>query len=305
MSESLTVKETARIVLLGAHGFVGKALQSKIRREGRSIRAISRAEIDLIQINAQHRLAEIFEPHDTVVFASAITPDRGKGARAFMNNIAIGHGVAQALSKAPVSKVIYISSDAVFAEGLLPAITEDTLPCPKGLYGIMHLAREKMIEEVCGERGIQLLILRPCAIYGPGDTHNSYGPNRFIHSALQEGIIRLIGKGEEVRPHLFIEDFVEVLFESIRIRELIGVLHVIPEKGHSFLEIAQEISRLLKLSKGVECLRRSTEASHKIFASGRMRNVLPQVKFRSLQAGLIASIAEGRCDSQNPSVQFI
>jgi UDP-glucose 4-epimerase len=233
MTESPS-KATARLVLLGANGFVGKALLSKVRTEGRSIRPISSAEIDLTQTDARQRLAEIFEPDDTIVFASAITPDKGKDTSAFMNNTAMGNEVALALRAAPVAKVIYISSDAVFAEGL-PPITEDTLPCPNDLYGIMHLAREKMLEEACAAQGIKLLILRPCAIYGPGDTHNSYGPNRFIHSALRDGTIRLFGNGEENRPHLFIDDFIDVLVESSRIAELTGVLHVIPETSYSFM----------------------------------------------------------------------
>lgn len=289
MTESPS-KATARLVQLGANGFVGKALRSKVRTEGRSIRPISSAEIDLTQTDARQRLAEIFEPDDTIVFASAITPDKGKDTSAFMNNIAMGNEVAQALRAVPVAKVIYISSDAVFAEGL-PPITEDTLPCPNDLYGIMHLAREKMLEEVCAAQGIKLLILRPCAIYGPGDTHNSYGPNRFIHSALRDGAIRLFGNGEENRPHLFIDDFIDVLVESSRIAELTGVLHVIPETSYSFMEVAQEIACLLNLPKDIECLPRGSKLRDKTFASGRMRRDLPQVELRSLRAGLVTSIS--------------
>lgn len=290
MSESLP-SATARIVLLGANGFVGKALLSKVRAEGRSIRPISSAEIDLTQTGARLRLAKIFEPGDTIVFASAITPDKGKDpSSAFVNNIAMGYEVAQALRAGPVAKVIYISSDAVFADNL-PPISEDTRPCPQGLYGIMHLAREKMLEEVCAPQGIKLLILRPCAIYGPGDTHNSYGPNRFIHSALRDGTIRLFGNGEECRPHLFIDDFVDVLAESSRTLELTGVLHPIPDPSHSFMEVAQEIARLLELPKEIEYLPWGPKASHKTFASGRMQRDLPQIELRSLQAGLVASIS--------------
>jgi UDP-glucose 4-epimerase len=289
MSESPS-KAAARLVLLGANGFVGKALLSKARAEGRSIRPIPSAEIDLTQTGARQRLAEILKPDDTLVFASVITPDKGKDTSAFVSNIAMGNEVALALRAAPVAKVMYISSDAVFAEDL-PPITEATLPCPNGLYGIMHLAREKMLEEVCAAKGIKLLILRPCAIYGPGDTHNSYGPNRFIHSALRDGTIRLFGNGEERRPHLFIDDFIEVLGESSRITELTGVLHPIPETSHSFMEVAQEIAFLLKLPKDIECLPRGSKPSHKTFASGRMQRDLPHIELRSLQAGLATSIS--------------
>ena len=44
----------------------------------------------------------------------------------------------------------------------------------------MHIKREEIITEYCDNRNINLTIIRPTLVYGPGDTHNGYGPNKFI-----------------------------------------------------------------------------------------------------------------------------
>ena len=40
-----------------------------------------------------------------------------------------------------------------------------------------------------------LTILRPTLIYGFGDTHNSYGPNRFFNQIIEKREINIFGEG--------------------------------------------------------------------------------------------------------------
>jgi len=51
----------------------------------------------------------------------------------------------------------------------------------------MHRTRELML---AAEAKAPLAILRLTAVYGAGDTHNSYGPNRFLRQALKDGRFR-------------------------------------------------------------------------------------------------------------------
>ena len=67
----------------------------------------------------------------------------------------------------------------------------------------MHLTREAILKDNFNKI---LCILRPTLIYGPGDTHNGYGPNRFINLALKNKSIPIFGNGEEKRDHIFVED---------------------------------------------------------------------------------------------------
>ena len=50
-----------------------------------------------------------------------------------------------------------------------------------------------------------LCIVRPTLVYGEGDPHNGYGPNRFI-KLIKKKPIELFGRGEELRDHVWIND---------------------------------------------------------------------------------------------------
>ena len=80
-------------------------------------------------------------------------------------------------------------------------VNENTNTLPNDLYGTMHLSREKILKDYIDDDK-KLTILRPTLIYGKGDTHNSYGPNRFLKQAKNESIINIFGKGLDKRDHM-------------------------------------------------------------------------------------------------------
>ena len=86
-------------------------------------------------------------------------------------------------------------------------ISEKTITSPSSLHGLMHLTREEILKYNFNKI---LCILRPTIIYGAGDSHNGYGPNRFVNCALRNNSISIFGSGEERRDHIFIEDLVKI-----------------------------------------------------------------------------------------------
>ena len=63
-----------------------------------------------------------------------------------------------------------------------------------------HASRPRNDVRRCARR--DLAILRPTLIYGAGDPHNGYGPNRFRRLAATGKPIILFGEGEERRDHV-------------------------------------------------------------------------------------------------------
>ena len=268
-----------RLVVLGAAGFIGK----HILAERPDAIALTRREVDLTTPGAGKRLAQLLRDGDTLIFLSAITPDKGKGAEAFLQNCQMGAEVALAMDLRPVARLVYISSDAVFAEDL-PQITEDTLPCPNTLYGTMHLAREQICESAAGHQKTPFLIVRPCALYGPGDTHHSYGPNRFLDSAQKGKVIRLFGEGEDLRPHLHIHDFISILF-GLDEKKAEGVFHAIPSASVAFREIADLICSRIPNVK-IEKLPSVSPPTAKLYCADKIQSFLPQIRLTDLATGL-------------------
>lgn len=229
-----TPARPARVVILGAAGFVGRAAKAAFEAEGTPVLALGRAEIDLIADGAADALAARLQPDDTLVVISAEAPC--KDAAMLERNIRMMRGVTDALGKAQPAHVIYVSSDAVYADSTEP-LTETSCAEPGSLHGVMHLARELMLKDAV--KG-PLAILRPTLIYGAADPHNGYGPNRFRRLAAAGEDIVLFGEGEEQRDHVDVRDVAE-LIRLIAAHRSAGVLNAATGTVASFRDIAEMI----------------------------------------------------------------
>jgi nucleoside-diphosphate-sugar epimerase len=219
-----------RVVVIGA-GFVGGALVKRLVQDGVPVAAVTRREVDLVASNAARNLAAGLRPNDVVVAAAAQAPC--KNARMLADNMAMVAAMVDALASAPVSHVINVSSDAVYADSPNP-LTEDSPTAPDTLHGVMHLARELAFRS---EIKTPFATVRPSLLYGAADPHNGYGPNRFRRLANAGKEIILFGKGEERRDHVRIEDVAALIARMIAWRS-VGTLNVATGSVHSFREIA-------------------------------------------------------------------
>jgi nucleoside-diphosphate-sugar epimerase len=205
-----------------------------------SVRAIGSRDIDLTAGDATDKLAAELRPGDTVVFLSALTPEHGKGVGTLMANLRMGEHVCAALGRVRPGHVLYVSSDAVYRE-TEEFVDETSAADATSLYGSMHALRERMLMHVLP--GVPLAVLRPTLVFGPGDTHNSYGANRFMRAAVLERRIKLFGEGEERRDHVYVDDVVR-LFQACIEHQSSGALNVVTGQSISFCDLARHIAGL-------------------------------------------------------------
>lgn len=165
-------RQPARVVVLGARGFIAGAVLRRLTLDGTVTLALGSSALDLLAPDAAGRLATALRADDTLVFASAKAPC--KDLAMLRENLVMAEAVCTALRKRPVSHVIYISSDAVYEDSREP-ITEITSAAPSSLHGAMHLTREIALREAFSG---PLALVRPTLVYGLDDPHNGYGPNR-------------------------------------------------------------------------------------------------------------------------------
>lgn len=227
----------ARVVVMGAHGFVGNAIAGRLEQAGVPVLRLTRKDIDLLAPGAAENLAARFQPDDSFVAVSALAPCRD--ARMLRDNVTMALAMVEATTKAQLSYIVNISSDAVYADGPLP-LTEASPTAPESLHGVMHLARELMFKTTVKA---PLAILRPSLLYGAGDPHNGYGPNRFRRLAAKGEPIALFGEGEERRDHVLIDDVAEIA-ARVLYRRSTGILNVATGTVASFREIAETVVRL-------------------------------------------------------------
>lgn len=286
----------ARVVLLGGGGFVARALATQLKSHEIPVLAVASSQIDLTSPDAAVKLAALLNPSDAVVMLAALTPEKGRDLTTLIRNLRMADALCGAITAKPPSHLVYISSDAVYSFRH-EKITESTPTEPSDLYGIMHLARELSLMQVAGARQIPFCILRPCAIYGAGDTHNSYGPNRFARSALTEQKIKLFGSGEETRDHINISDVTSLICQTLLHRG-IGLLNLASGQSHAFAEVATNIKRLLGDRVSVESLPRTGPITHRHFDCTALRQAFPNYLPVRLERGLASLISGSKVSSQ-------
>jgi UDP-glucose 4-epimerase len=278
----------SRVVILGAKGFVASALAGSLAADGIRVLAIGSDSIDLSGTTAAQYLIAAIHPDDVVVMAAAVTPDKARGISALIKNVRMAEHLAVVAKSSPFAQLVYVSSDAVYDGAVLP-ITEATSASPSDLYGLMHRAREVSLKEATDKAGIPFCVLRPCAIYGRGDTHNSYGPNRFIRASLKEQKIQIFGLGEETRDHVYVDDVVNLAKQAINHCSA-GILNVVSGQTISFGALAQKIVGITGGTSVIESLPRNSAVTHRTFDSSAIKMSFPSHIPTPLATGLKSTV---------------
>jgi UDP-glucose 4-epimerase len=277
--------QPARVVVIGAGGFVGGAITRQLQHEKVAVLGVTRRDVDLLQEGAAKKLAGLLSADDAVVFVSAIAPARN--AAALMQNLVMAEQLIAALATQPIAQLVYISSDAVYADAANP-VTERSCREPSTMHGMMHAARELMLK---AEVKAPLAILRPSLLYGARDPHNGYGPNRFRRLAAKGEPITLFGGGEEQRDHVFIDDVARLVSLVLAHRSR-GELNVATGTSVSFREVAELAVKLSGKSVEIRGTPRQNPITHRHFDITECLKAFPQFQYTPLREGLESAARE-------------
>lgn len=286
-------QKPARVVVLGAGGFLGGRLLAACKAAGIEAPGLGSRDVDLADASAGARLAEKLRPRDVLVFLAALTPDKGRDSGTLMRNLAMGRAVCEATRAVELAQLVYASSDAVYSFATT-SISEETPAIPLDLYGAMHRTRELMLAT---EAKAPLAILRLTAVYGAGDTHNSYGPNRFLQQALADGRIPLFGNGEETRDHLHVDDAADLILQVVS-HGSTGLINLATGQSETFRAVADMIAAGAGRAVEIAPSPRQNPATHRSFDTAALSRAFPGARFRPLADGLAAVLADMRVVSR-------
>lgn len=269
-----------RVVIIGAGGFVGGAIRNKLVTDGVNTLPLTRKELDLLQPDAAGKLSVLLKPADSVVMVSAIAP--AKNVSMLMQNLKMAEAACAALAEKPVSHLVYISSDAVYADDANP-VTENSYCAPSTLHGMMHAARELMLKSATAA---PVAMLRPTLMYGAGDPHSGYGPNRFRRQADKGEPITIFGEGEERRDHIAVEDVAALVALMLGHRSR-GALNAATGVSTSFQDIAHIVARLHGgVVEGVPRPGPRPHLLHRFFDITNCHKAFPEFRYQPLPEGL-------------------
>jgi nucleoside-diphosphate-sugar epimerase len=277
------------VVVLGHSGFIGRPLTALLSKTGSEVHGFSSRELNLRDPSASATLDPLMRAETTLFVCAALTPDRGATIDVCLDHINMTGNLARYVAEHTLRKIVFVSSDAVYPMVDQP-VDEDTSIDPAGAYPVAKYTSERLMEMGAAPHSIPLLIVRPSAVFGPGDTHNSYGPNRFVRTALADHSVRLFGQGEEQRDHLYLDDLTRILCD-LGTADTTGVLNIATGTSRSFGSIVKVLQTLTPEPFEVVNAPRGGAVTHRSFNIRRLQEALPNLSFTLFETALQETVS--------------
>jgi len=215
------------ILLTGASGFLGDPLSDFLDQDSRFVltRAVRRkaslknsrdALID--DLHAGTDWAAALNGQDVVVHAAArahIMKDEVPDplAEYCKVNVEGTLNLARQAAEAGVSRFIYISSIKVNGEQtpLGKPFTAEDVPAPEDPYGVSKLEAETGLHEIASATGMEVVIIRPPLVYGPGVKGNFASMIKLV----EKGLPLPLGAIHNKRSLVALDNLVDLIIKCI------------------------------------------------------------------------------------------
>jgi UDP-glucose 4-epimerase len=275
-------------IVLGSSGFIGSKVYSSLKSDPKhSVTGISSNQVDLLDTDSYNKLKNIMTADSTIIMCVGVKKQLGDNIDIFEKNLIIINNFIRAILNLSPKKIIFISSASVYGEDVVHSdkIDENTLVVNRSYYGMAKYMSELLLTKACAEVKTELVILRPPLIYGDGDRSFGYGPTGFLRKALDGENITMWGSGTELREFIYIDDIVDIITKLID-SKFKGVLNVVSGKSYTYSNIIQIIRDNLHLDLQVSFGKRTKDKVDNIFSNERIKNVIPNFCFTSLESGI-------------------
>jgi nucleoside-diphosphate-sugar epimerase len=175
------------ILLTGATGFVGSALASRLSSDDANVHvvaAIRKANVVLPNGVVPFHLADIssttnwqaaLQGINTVVHLAArvhVVNDKSPDPlSSFLQlNAKSTANLARQAATAGVKRFVFLSSIKVNGELTQTGqpFTAEDVPAPEDPYGVSKFEAERLLRQIASETGMEIVIIRPPLVYGPG-----------------------------------------------------------------------------------------------------------------------------------------
>lgn len=210
-----------RLAITGATGFVGSALLKNLHILGLNAIGLCRklplghrgnliavGPLETAELRAE--LADI----DAVIHTAArahIMEDEADDPLAEYRKVNVQGtlNLARQAVEAGVKRFVFVSSVKVNGEAteLNRPYTPEQQPAPEDAYGVSKFEAEQALTELCKESGMELVIVRPVLVYGPGVKANFLS----MMSWVNRGIPLPLGAVNNKRSIVALDNLVDLL----------------------------------------------------------------------------------------------
>lgn len=219
-----------RVVLTGATGFVGRRLLAQLE----SLPDVSAVAVVRRSLDAQYSLASVASVSDigpltdwsSIVTASDVVihvaarvhvRERSFSSSALADfrrmNVDATINLARQAAEQGARRFIFISSIKVNGENTYAGrgFTADDLPSPADAYGTSKLEAERALTRIAAETEMEIVIIRPPLVYGPGVKANFLSIMNWIY----QGIPLPLGSIVNRRSLIAVDNLVDLIVKCI------------------------------------------------------------------------------------------
>ncbi len=218
------------VLISGANGFVGRALCAALLRQGQFVRAAMRLarrenvpveNVETVSIDILDGTTdwtEALSGINVVVHLAArvhVIKDNSIDTLDELRKVNVegAWNLALQAAEAGVRRFIFISSIKVNGEGTLPGrpYTAEDRPAPVDPYGISKFEAEDALRQLAYETGMEVVIIRPPLVYGPGVKANFHS---MMHWLLK-GVPLPLGAIHNKRSFVALDNLVDLIITCI------------------------------------------------------------------------------------------
>jgi nucleoside-diphosphate-sugar epimerase len=211
-----------RWLVTGAYGFVGRELCTALNQQGYAVRGAVRNTISATQLpcvavgsmTEKTDWSEALRGVDVVIHLAARVHVMKESAAdplaEFLRvNLFGTSNLAQQAAHAGVKRLVYVSSVKVNGEQTpeTQSFAESDEPDPQDPYAISKWRAEQDLQRIAYETGLEIVIVRPPLVYGPGVKGNFMR----LLNAIDKGIPLPLAGANNLRSLLYVGNLVDAL----------------------------------------------------------------------------------------------
>jgi nucleoside-diphosphate-sugar epimerase len=242
------------VLVTGAAGFIGRAACAELTKRGWSVRAAVRQRADLPPVVEQCPVGDIatgprwpLEGVEAVVHLAGIAHQLGgQNAESAYHavNCQATERLASEAARAGVRRFVFMSSIKVNGErtAIDRPFRAGDRPDPQDRYARSKWAAEQALAQVARDTGMEVVVLRPPLVYGPGVRANFLRLVRLV----ERGLPLPFGAIHNRRSMLYVGNLVDVIGHAITSAGAAGqTLMVSDGDDLSTPRLAMELGRAL------------------------------------------------------------
>jgi UDP-glucose 4-epimerase len=253
------MKPAERVVVVGAAGFVGRALTRSLLASGIGVDAVVRSSTARAEPGATAHVGgledtatmqRLVDGCTTIVHvASASTPSVSRSSPTIESDLNLSPTLRllEVLQGHPGKHLVYMSSGgAVYGSTEGTPVRETAPLAPQSYYGAGKVAIEAFLGAFAHAHGTRVTILRPSNVYGPGQPrYLAFGVVRtMLQHALDGTTVEIWGDGSVVRDYLYIDDLVDAFMRVIAAGAPGATYNVGAGAGHSLREVLDLVEQV-------------------------------------------------------------